>query len=71
MTNKFESYLSIAKTVFIILIILVSAMLISKDATALVLQPLEIIMLKVREMAEDPFQILKFGEIEAIADNTK
>ena len=25
-------------------------------------------MLKVNEMAEDPFQILKFGEIEALAE---
>ena len=43
-----------------------SALLISRDATALVLQPLETIMFKVNEMAEDPFQILKFNEIEAM-----
>jgi hypothetical protein len=47
---------------------MISALLISKDATALVLQPLETIMLKVNEMAEDPFQILKFSEIEAAVD---
>ena len=64
----FEAYLSIAKTTFILFIIMVSALLISKDATALVLQPLETIMLKVSEMAEDPFQILKFSEIEAAVE---
>ena len=47
---------------------MVSALLISRDTTALVLQPLESIMLKVSEMAEDPFQILKFGEIEKLVD---
>ncbi|CAI2366775.1 unnamed protein product [Moneuplotes crassus] len=62
---QFEAYLSICKTTFILIVIMVSALLISKDATALVLQPLESIMLKVSEMAEDPFQILKFSEIEA------
>jgi class 3 adenylate cyclase len=60
-----EAYLSLGKTTFILMIIMVSALMISKDATALVLQPLETIMLKVNEMAEDPFQILKFSEIEA------
>ena len=44
---------------------MISALLISKDATALVLQPLETIMMKVAEMADDPFQILRFSEIEA------
>ena len=62
---QFEAYLSLLKTTFILFIIMISALLISKDATALVLQPLESIMLKVSEMAEDPFQILKFSEIEA------
>lgn len=57
---QFEAYLSLGKTTFILFIITISALLISKDATALVLQPLESIMLKVNEMAEDPFQILKF-----------
>ena len=65
---QFEAYLSLIKTTFILFIIMVSALLISKDATALVLQPLETIMLKVNEMAEDPFQILKFSEIEAQAE---
>jgi hypothetical protein len=65
---QFEAYLSLAKTTFILFIIMISALLISKDATALVLQPLETIMLKVNEMAEDPFQILKFSEIEAAVD---
>jgi hypothetical protein len=64
----FEAYLSLAKTTFILFIIMISALLISKDATALVLQPLETIMLKVSEMAEDPFQILKFSEIEAAVE---
>lgn len=65
-----EAYLSLGRTTFILLTIMISALLISKDATALVLQPLETIMLKVNEMAEDPFQILKFSEIEALmADN--
>jgi hypothetical protein len=44
---------------------MISTLLISKDATELVLQPLESIMMKVKEMAEDPFQIIKFSEIEA------
>ncbi len=62
---QFEAYLSLGKTTFILFIIMVSALLISKDATALVLQPLETIMMKVAEMADDPFQILRFSEIEA------
>ena len=45
-------------------------MLISRDATELVLQPLEAIMFKVNDMAEDPFQILKFNEDNNI-QNTK
>lgn len=66
---RFESYLSLGKTSFILFIIMASALMISRDATALVLQPLETIMLKVSEMAEDPFQILKFNEIEAMAED--
>ncbi|CAI2386125.1 unnamed protein product [Moneuplotes crassus] len=62
---QFEAYLSMGKTTFILFIIMISALLISKDATALVLQPLETIMMKVAEMADDPFQILRFSEIEA------
>ena len=68
---QFEAYLSLIKTTFILFIIMVSALLISKDATALVLQPLETIMMKVNEMAEDPFQILKFSEIEAAVEKDK
>jgi class 3 adenylate cyclase len=62
---KAEAYWSLGKTTFILLIIMISTLLISKDATELVLQPLESIMMKVKEMAEDPFQIIKFSEIEA------
>ena len=68
---RFEAYLSLGKTTFILFIIMASALLISRDATALVLQPLETIMFKVNEMAEDPFQILKFNEIEAMVDDEK
>ena len=69
---QFEAYLSLMKTTFILFIIMISAMLISRDATALVLQPLESIMLKINEMADDPFQILKFSEIEAeVRDKSK
>jgi hypothetical protein len=50
---------------------MISALLISKDATALVLQPLETIMLKVTEMAEDPFQILKYKDIEEMIRKTE
>jgi hypothetical protein len=63
----FEAYLSLVKTTVILILIMVSTLFISRDATALVLQPLETIMMKVNEMAEDPFQIIKFSEIEAHA----
>ena len=59
--NQFDWILSLNNTVFVVLLVLVSAMLISRDATELVLQPLETIMFKVNDMAEDPFQILKFN----------
>lgn len=62
--NQLDCILSMCNTVFVVLLVIISAMLISRDATELVLQPLEALLFKVNDMAEDPFRIPKFNEEE-------
>jgi hypothetical protein len=51
----FAAMMSICKTTFICFLLISGAFMISKDATVLVLRPLEKILGKVKKMAEDPF----------------
>ena len=57
---RFQACLSLGMTIFICMLLLVGALMISKDAQELVLRPLEVIMHKINQMAQDPFQVLKF-----------
>jgi len=49
--NKEESLLSICRSIFLCLILMIGSMIISKDAQELVLRPLEYIMEKVNKLA--------------------
>ena len=51
---KLQSVLNIAKTIFVCIVLLVGALLFSKDANELVLRPIERMVLKVQAMAANP-----------------
>lgn len=51
---KLQAILNIAKTVFVCIVLLLGALLFSKDANELVLRPIERMVLKVQAMAANP-----------------
>ena len=51
---KLQSVLNIAKTIFVCIVLLLGALLFSKDANVLVLRPIERMVLKVQAMAANP-----------------
>jgi len=51
---KLQSVLNIAKTIFVCIVLLLGALLFSKDANELVLRPIERMVLKVQAMAANP-----------------
>lgn len=60
--NQFTSLLSLLKTSFVCILLVVVSLAISKDAQELVLNPLEGLMEKLNRMAVDPFQVIFFTE---------
>jgi hypothetical protein len=56
-----NAYLSIARTIFVSIVLAFSAMLFSKDVEDLVLSPIETMIDKVNKIAENP---LKAAEME-------
>jgi hypothetical protein len=55
-TNQVASLLSLARTLFLVLLLAAGAAALSLDSRRLVLQPVERMVDRVREMAEDPLR---------------
>lgn len=60
------SYLSIGRTVFVCLVLSASAVLFSKDAYDLVLDPIEKMLAKVKRITENPLEAARVEENDAI-----
>mmetsp|Transcript_3670 Transcript_3670/g.4918 ORF Transcript_3670/g.4918 Transcript_3670/m.4918 type:complete len:841 (+) Transcript_3670:546-3068(+) len=61
-TSELQAWLNICRTIFICIILGLGAMLFSKDANNLVIIPIERMIKKVRDMAENPLQKHEFKE---------
>lgn len=62
-----NSLLSIFRTVFVIIVLTVGALYFSKDANDLVLNPIEKMVNKVKEIGKNPLKAAEMEEAEAIA----
>jgi len=64
--NKISSVLNIAKTIFICIVLTVSSFCFSKDTQEMVLEPIETMITKVKQISKNPIQALQKNEKEEI-----
>jgi hypothetical protein len=65
--TRLNAILGLIRTLFVTIILAAAALLFSKDATDLVLAPIEMMVAKVRKIAENPLEAAQMEEREALA----
>jgi hypothetical protein len=67
-SSKFEAFFGIGRTLFVMLILSLSAVLLTKDANELVIDPIETMMKKINRIAKNPLEAAQIEEDEALAE---
>lgn len=65
--EKLNSILSISRTIFVCVVLLMGALYFTKDANDLVLTPIANMVKKVKEIGKNPLKAVEMEEAEALA----
>ena len=63
-----KAILSIVRTLFLVILLSVAAIFLSKDSSELILNPLERMLAKVKKIAENPLDAARISEEIAVAE---
>ena len=63
-----NAILSIVRTLFLVILLSVAAIFLSKDSSELILNPLERMLAKVKKIAENPLDAARISEEIAVAE---